>query len=1017
MRRTRTFPWFVVLPVLLIASAQAAHAQFGTVRGRVTDAASKRGVPDAQVQVVGTGNGALGNAEGEFTITAVPVGEHTIRVRRLGFNPVDRAITVVAGAGPSVDIELVATVTQLSQLVITGTAGSAEKRTLGNSISQVNVAELSQKTTLLNVSEALQSRTPGVTLMGGSGAPGTAGEFRIRGASSLSGYRPVVFIDGVRFNIESLGNFSATGAGLAGLAQSSQITSALDFLNPNDIESIEIVKGPAAATLYGAEAANGVIQIITKKGNRGQQRMQWNVRGERGEQAWRLRTADNFTTCDAAKQAALDATTQTPLWPGCQGKTVNTVITDNPLFRDPKALRVGEMSRVSANARGGGDRYSFYISGDRDVQQGVFFNSDLANKSIRSNFTFNPNDKADFTVNVNWQQNNLRLPMQDESAASLLLSASRGLAGRANLFSTIPGAEGWRTIAPDRANGYKNFTKAERLTLGSTLNFNPFPWLRNRVTVGIDNTFSQAQLLFLPGDDGEPAGANAQQNPFQRILTLDYAANATRTFFTDYEFTTSVGAQVVGNRREQLSGTGRGLGAVDVTLIGSAQQTSATESFSENNYVGYYAQQQVGWRNRLFVIGAVRADDNSSFGTNFDVILYPKFSASYVLSEEPRFRGALDQLHVSTLKLRSAWGGAGRAPAPFSATQTYTVSVVTQGTGTGSAVRASSFGNPDLKPERGTEYELGLDAGLFGERVGLDFTFYNKKTTDMLQAVAVAPSTGFPVSRLTNLGEVINRGIELAVSATPVDVPQLQWDARLNYATNYNELVSFGVAGKTSETPGGQAYGAVQRHRVGYPMGGYWAQFPLRNASGSPQLTSANALVLDTATWVGQSAPAHEVGLANTITFFRYFRFYTLLDWKSGFWLFNLKERNRCQTANDNCEVVNNPRARFPQTAADSALNRELTVWRGTPAPFVESADFLKLREVSFTVSAPKPWAQRLGVQTASLVLAGRNLALWSDYSGIDPEVNSYGGRNFVRADAYASPMLRRLTASVNLTF
>ncbi|MBC7896436.1 MAG: hypothetical protein H7066_13560 [Cytophagaceae bacterium] len=209
----------------------------------------------------------------------------------------------------------------------------------------------------------------------------------------------------------------------------------------------------------------------------------------------------------------------------------------------------------------------------------------------------------------------------------------------------------------------------------------------------------------------------------------------------------------------------------------------------------------------------------------------------------------------------------------------------------------------------------------------------------------------------------------------------------------------------------------MQQHRPGYPMGGYWSQFPLRNADGTPQLNAANALLLDTASFIGQSAPAHEVGFANTFTLFRYLRVYGLFDWKAGFWLFNLKERNRCQTANDNCEVVNDPRARFPKTAADTVLAKELAVWRGGITPYIEPADFLKLREVSVTLNAPTSWATRVGAQAASLIVSGRNLALWSDYTGLDPEVNSYGGRNFVRADAYAAPMMRRLSAGINLTF
>ena len=186
---------------------------------------------------------------------------------------------------------------------MTGTAGAAERKTVGNSITQLDVADLTQKQTMLNVTEVLQSKTPGVTILPGSGAPGTAGEIRIRGASSISGYRPVVFIDGVRYSIDDLGSFSATGGGTLGLAQSTQVTSALNFLNPNDIESIEVIKGPAAATLYGAEAANGVIQIITKKGTRGQQKVQFGMRAERGRNEIVLDQPDNFTTCDAAKKA------------------------------------------------------------------------------------------------------------------------------------------------------------------------------------------------------------------------------------------------------------------------------------------------------------------------------------------------------------------------------------------------------------------------------------------------------------------------------------------------------------------------------------------------------------------------------------------------------------------------------------------------------------------------------------------------------------------------------------------
>jgi TonB-linked SusC/RagA family outer membrane protein len=999
----------------------------GTIRGRVTETGTQRPVSQAQVTIVGSQIGGLTGQNGEYTIANVPAGQRTVRARRIGFTAIERSVTVTAGGTVTADFAIAQSATQLQQLVVTGTAGAAERRTVGNSVTQLDVADLTEKQAVLNVTEVLQSKTPGVTIMPGSGAPGTAGEIRIRGSGSISGYKPVVFIDGIRYSIEDLGSFAATGGGTAGLAQSTQVTSALNFLNPNDIESIEVIKGPAAATLYGAEAANGVIQIITKKGTRGQQRMQFGVRAERGTNVMALDQPTNFTTCDAVKRAQRETGGIQASWPGCQDVPDGTILTDNPVARDPRAVRDGDLSIVQMNVRGGGDRYSFYLSGDRNVEQGVFFNSDNSQKSVRTNFTVNPNDKLDFTVNVNWQDGRLRLPIQDESANGLLLSGTRGQPGRYR--NVIPENLGWREITPPAANRYKNYLDSDRLTLGGTANYNPFSWFRNRATIGIDETQSQAQLLFLPGDidqnqDPDAAsGANLRKTPNRTVVTLDYSGSLLWQPTANIQSTTSFGSQIVADKFEQINATGIGIGAVDVTLVGLLQRTTGGEAYSENNSVGYYVQQQVGLNDRLFLTGAVRADDHSSFGTDFDIVVYPKVSLSYVASEEPVLRSFLDAARVSTLKLRGAWGQAGRAPTAFSATQTYTVDRVTLGNTTGSAIRTSIYGNPNLEAERGSEIELGFDAGLFSERLGVDFTYYNKTTTDMLQAVSIAPSTGFIGTRLANLGEVTNKGLELSLFGVPVQTRNFSWDSRLNFSTNENKLVSFGVAGKTVESPTGQAYGTVQQHRPGYPLGGYWVTPPQRAADGSALLTATGQPIYnpgDTARrYQGPSSPTREIGFSNTFTVFRYFRIYSLLDHKGGHSIFNQKERSRCGAANDNCARNNDPRARFPQTAADTILFKELAVRRASAISpeWIQKADFLKLREVSVTVDVPSSWVQRAGAASASFVLSGRNLAIWSDYEGVDPEVNSYGGRNFVRIDAYSLPMIRRLSAGFNVQY
>jgi hypothetical protein len=250
-----------------------------------------------------------------------------------------------------------------------------------------------------------------------------------------------------------------------------------------------------------------------------------------------------------------------------------------------------------------------------------------------------------------------------------------------------------------------------------------------------------------------------------------------------------------------------------------------------------------------------------------------------------------------------------------------------------------------------------------------------------------------------------------------VQARSVTWNSRLSVSTNRNRLVTFGDKSLTTISPSGQAYGAVQQHREGYPIAGYWAQLPRRNADGTPMLSPAGAVLLDTATYIGPSAPTHEIGFSNELNLFGNLRLYALVDYKGGHYLFNLKERNRCQAANSNCQRVNDPRVTRPQTAADSLLAKELPVWQNVPGEYIEPADFFKLREVSLTWSVPQRLIRRTGAGGASLTLAGRNLGLWTDYSGLDPEVNSYGNRSFVRADAYAAPMNRRFTVSVNVTY
>jgi len=1040
------------LTVTLLAPPDTALAQGGgSVRGRVIESATNRAIPSASVTVTGLGLGAVTDADGNFVIINVPAGTHEIAARRVGFVRRAQTVTVGAGATARADFAMTVTATQLEEVVVTGTPGGQERRSIGNAVAQIDVSDITSKSTVTNVTEILQGRTPGVAVSTGSGSPGTSSEITIRGYGSFTNNRPVVYIDGVRMDTDDIGSFNPSGSGTGGF--SGQRTSALDLINPQDIESMEVLRGPAAATLYGADAAAGVIQIITKKGRRGQQALSWNTRWETGFSEWGTETLTNYTTCSPARKAARDAAGNIT-WPGCQDVADNTVITDDPLMRDPQALREGKVNNLSLSLRGGGDRYSFYLSGDGIYNEGVLLNNFDRRRSIRSNFTFNPSAKTDFNINVGYIAQKLSLPLGDEAFNGLLLSAARGIPG---LVRSRPALAGWGSIEPGIAHLYNNSTKSDRLLLGSTVNFAPFSWWKNRLTLGMDWRASTAQVLSLPGDPDTPAGLNALRAPKAYNYTLDYAGSLLASLPRELESTTSFGTQVTSRRDETISATGSQLPTREITIIGAALSVSGSNSFSEFNSVGVFAQQQLAWRNRIFVTGAVRADDHSSFGKNFDIIIYPKASLSWVLSEEPAFAGIFKTLRADNFRFRSAWGRAGRAPAPFVSTQTYASARVALGpSGVGGAITANTFGNPNLKPERGEEIELGFESDYFGGRAGLEVTYYRKKMNDLLVPIDLPPSLGFSGSITENLGQTTNRGLEMGLSATPLALRNFVWEGRMNLTWNRNRLdaldsvrvckpwvgeVCDPTKSNAEEFPGGASYSlGMQRNRVGHPLGAYFVRNPTRDASGN-YILNRNAAglittpVYDTAfTFLGPSLPTRLFSLSNTFTFFKNFRVYALLDHQGGHHLFNYKEFNRCAlVANGpNCARLNRPEdigtARLDTLRAIYGINgTPLTPTAAyTQAQFIEKADFIKLRDVSLTLNLPTAWARAARVQTASVVLAGKNLALWTDYSGLDPEVNGYSNNQlrgsgnasqFLRVDAYSWPMIRRYTAQINFTY
>ncbi len=988
--------WFWTGCLGALALAVAAHpvlAQTGTLVGRVTNALTGAPATTVQVTVTGTRIGAPVDADGRFRLTNVPVTARELVARGLGYKPITVAFSLTPNGTATVALSMTISPIELDAIVVTGSVGDTRRRAVGNSVTRVDASEVVGRSAVPNLTEILQARIPGLTVLPGSGTVGTAANYRLRGAGSLNASNsPVIYVDGVRVSSRTQGNYRAFG----------QVTTALDAINPADIESIEVIKGPAAATLYGAEAAAGVIQIFTKQGRSG--RIKWESRLELGQSDWdeKLRPV-NFAVATAARLA------DTVIWPGFKGKSLGDVISFRPMT-DGRALRTAGLSRLVLSASGGGDRYNFFVSAGRSNEEGVYFNNFSNLGSLRSNFTFVPSNTLTFTTNVAFSNSHVRLPLNDNANVGLIFSSYLAVPGR-DYSVTVGSWTGlhYSSITPEVANLYDNQTWADRYTIGASADYTPVSWFRNKLRVGLDANVGRAELYFAP-DTRSPYAARysltfdnrkgfiAQGRPLNKEVTLNYDGTVTHNWSDRLVSNTSFGMQYLANQFRQTDAFGVDLVA-GLRSVASAAVTSSMESSSEQKSVGFYAQQQLSLDDRLFFTLATRVDNNSAFGSRLNRVFYPKASISYVISEEPYFKVP----GVSSLRLRAAWGQAGNAPGPLDALRSYSSSEVTNSDGTSSALRYESAGNPDLRPERGSEFEVGFESAFLDGRVGLDVSYYNKTTRDALISVPVPPSSGFNVSQLTNLGEISNTGIDLLLTAIPVQRKSLMVDATLSLATNRNQLVSFGGGPGPFIFPNN----APQRHQEGYPLGAFWAQ-RARYLSDGTLLKINGRPVLDSAAseYMGPSVPTRELSLSVGVMLFGRLRFYGLADYKGGHYQFNAQDLRRDRDT-VSWETAN------PTADPDEVLVRQSVLQTSL---HIQPADFVKLRDLSISYDLPARLLYGVA-RGVTLTLAGHNLKIWTKYGGADPELNYYGVSTFSRQDLWTVPQTRRYSAAVRLTF
>ena len=1010
---------FLCVPLLFGAlrfgAPATALAQQGSVGGQVVDASGGAPLEAARVILTGPNRIESTNRDGRFLFREVAPGSYQVRVLRLGYKPDTATASVGPGETVALTFGLNAAPVQLDEIVTTAT-GEQRKLEVANAVSSIDAARVAEESPIAEFGNLLSGRAAGVQVLKSGGATGTGTRIRVRGSNSISlSNEPLYYIDGIRMESSSSSLSLDVGGGIGGGA-----TSRINDLNPDDIESIEIVKGPAAATLYGIQASNGVVRITTKRGSAGKAR--WNLFTEAGGVHDYNKYPLNFFGRDTTAATGPDFDYFCYLENVVAGDCTQTsVLQYSPIEnKSTRPLKTGLRQQYGANVSGGTDQLTYYVGGEYESEDGVFRLPRLEEDSIRSalgsvpanqlrpnalervslraNLGANVGKNADLQATVGYVSSDTRVTENDNSALTVTGSAETST----NPPTTL---DGWY-FTPAQLFAELSNQAIERFTGGLTYNWRPATWLTTRATLGYD-VVNRNDVQFFPTGTVAPLDQNNDgirtDNRFQISQTsVDLAATARTRLSSALGSKTSVGAQFF---RDFTSGTlvsGRGLVPGSSTIAGAAT-TESSEQTVESRSVGSYVEEEIAVKERLFLTGALRFDDNSAFGSNFDLTTYPKAGVSWVVSEEPFFHSGV----LNTLRLRGALGYSGQQPGTTDAIRFFTPVTGKKDGVTGFGVTVGSLGNPDLKPERSRELELGLDASLFDSKLSVEFTFYHKLTSDALVRRNLAPSIGSAQSQFFNLGRIRNRGVELVLDTRLVDRPSFAWDVTLSGSLNSNKILDLGAGIEPIDV------GFYQRHVTGYPAGGFWGKDVTFNDANSDGIIDASEFTVgDTLRFLGNALPTKEASLNTAITLFKgRIRIGTQFDYRGGHLVDNSIENYRC--------YVGNCRGLVDQTAPlkEQALAQAAFTGFSDVVVFAEPGWFIKMRELSLTINAPDAWARAVRAGRMSLTLAGRNLWTITDYSGVDPEVNAFGQDNFGTSDFESQPQVRYFTARLNLGF
>jgi iron complex outermembrane receptor protein len=1041
--RRYLFP--VLVGGLLVASSQLRAQATGTITGRVVDSASQTGVANVNIVIMGGQRGALSREDGGFTLANVPAGTYTVRASRIGFRPQTQPAVVTAGSTTNITFTMSRQAAVLSEIVVTG-YGTQRREAISGSVATVN-ADQANVGVVTNPNQMLEARVAGVQLTQNNGEPGAGQQIQIRGGTSISASNdPLYVVDGVPLQNES------TTPGAPGVGFSAALPrSPLNAINPNDIETITVLKDAAATAIYGSRGANGVVLITTKRGARGVGNMEYDayIGAASAAKKLDLATGDQYRTfvkqqvaqytADSVKFMA-DSIAGLPVshsFGGLPPTTLAALQSANTDWQNA-ILRTGIATNHNIAFSGGSQQTQYRASLNYFDQQGVVIGSGLKRYQGRLNANHDAfTGKLRLALNLTASRvYNQFAPTENGDGFTgglftnvLIYNPTLPVRDSTGKFYEIPGQTDVRN--PLALIKEINDNAPEDRVLGNASGtVQLLSDLTAQTTVGVDINNSVRQTYY-PSTSPIASGASGIANQaelslnnqnFQQLLT--YAPHFGRSELEavgGYEYThfdnKGFGAQAQGFVTDRFG--------VDNLGAGTAAKSPLPYSFeNESQLVSFFSRANYGFANKYFLTGVVRYDGSSRLAPGHQWELFPAISGSWRLSEEDFFKGG----PFSNFSLRAGWGKQGnQAIQPYQTQlllRTDNSAAYPFGGNVTTGLRAAQVGNPDLKWETATQTNIGVDYGLWSDRLTGSVEFYNKTTNDLLFEVSV-PQPAVVPTRFENIGSLRNRGVEASIDGEMWRSGQKTVTGGLVFSLERNEVLSLGDTSRKSIQTGfvngqGQSNQYSELIAAGHPLGSFYAPVFLYVKGGKQyfactKATNQNCDASGATTdptdadrrFIGSANPDFTLGLHNNLTWGKF----------DASWLWRGEFGGK---------VFNNT-ALVYQTKSDAKNLRNFLAAALTdpdsisePAKFssrwIEDRTFVRLQNltIGYTFSLP---ARLASAQTARVYVAGDNLLLLTHYKGLDPEVYSGDGLAVRGLDYVTYPRPRTYTFGVHFQF